>query len=442
MSGSRPEKKGRAELRAALQQAKDKRREQQRTRLGRKSGTLGGSGATSASGRGKKVKGSRNNASDNAHRRGVNNTVWYGPGDEGPVEEPIKPAVLVKAASAGAVCGQILRDFQGLLKPYCVTIKEERKNFTFRDPWRPFEDIQPFEQIAQSKSAGWIVHASHSKKRPHNLTLMRFFAGHVLDMAEVGTPSTAPPPAALIGGGWHVGNKPCFLFVGEEFDEPASPLQRLANMIVDLFGGHRTSRISLRGLEHVICVTYAPLGMEAANAAARKNDSDDDDDGDDGDALMTSGKAEQVVPPRRHEACTGLLHFRTYQVRLKKSGTRTPFVELSDMGPNMDWELRRTRFASADNYKEACKQPPQAAARKVKNVTSDSFAKTGRMHMQRQDLQTLRMKKTKALTTQATQAGAKNNNSKGNKRRGPEKEDGEADSEFGSGRKQKQARRG
>jgi hypothetical protein len=109
----------------------------------------------------------------------------------------------------------------------------------------------------------------------------------------------------------------------------------------------------------------------------------------------------------------------------------------------MDWELRRTRFASADNYKEACKQPPQAAARKVKNVTSDSFAKTGRMHMQRQDLQTLRMKKTKALTTQATQAGAKNNNSKGsNKRRGPEKEDGEADSEFGSGRKQKQARRG
>lgn len=448
---------GRQALRAALQSQKDKARQ-------KKLATKGTSGVRNhVNTSGKKTRGSRNNASDNKHRKGIGNTVWYAAGDEGPVEEPVKPCVLVKAASGNAVCQQVLRDFAGLLKPFAVSMKEDRRNFAHRDPWRPFEDIVPFEIIAQNKGAGWIVHASHSKKRPHNLTLMRFYSGHILDMAEVGTPTLAAPPAAAMGGGWAVGNKPCFLFIGEEFDMPESPLQRLANMIVDLFGGHRASKISLRGLEHVICVTYAPpeasqRGRDTDDSSSEFSGDDaemrsDDDDGrddagsdsdDDESSAMPKtdrkkrnqqqqqeqGRRRENLPAsgRRNDAVPGIIHFRTYQVRLKKSGTKNPYVELVDMGPNMDWELRRTRFASRDLYREACRVPSAGKQKKVKNVSTDAFAKTGRLHMQQQDLKTLRQKKARALKRREPEEGG-------------ETGEADADSEFAAGgRKTKQAR--
>ena len=45
------------------------------------------------------------------------------------------------------------------------------------------------------------------------------------------------------------------------------------------------------------------------------------------------------------------------RVNLKKSGTRTPRVEVTEMGPSYDFTLRRSRLASDDLYKTAIKQP-------------------------------------------------------------------------------------
>lgn len=46
---------------------------------------------------------------------------------------------------------------------------------------------------------------------------------------------------------------------------------------------------------------------------------------------------------------------RTYRTALKKSGTRTPRVELVDMGPHMDLTMRRSQLASSDLLKLAMK---------------------------------------------------------------------------------------
>ena len=46
-----------------------------------------------------------------------------------------------------------------------------------------------------------------------------------------------------------------------------------------------------------------------------------------------------------------------FRVLLKKSGSRTPRVEVEEMGPSLDLVLRRTHLASDDLMKAATKVP-------------------------------------------------------------------------------------
>jgi len=80
------------------------------------------------------------------------------------------------------------------------------------------EDVRPFEPggeaslefFADKADCGLFCLASHSKKRPHNLTLGRFFDRRLLDLAEFGVerfrPLTAYGPA---GAAAQAGNKAC-----------------------------------------------------------------------------------------------------------------------------------------------------------------------------------------------------------------------------------------
>ena len=45
------------------------------------------------------------------------------------------------------------------------------------------------------------------------------------------------------------------------------------------------------------------------------------------------------------------------RTKLKKSGLKTPRVELEEIGPSLDLVVRRTRLASEELYKQALKRP-------------------------------------------------------------------------------------
>lgn len=102
---------------------------------------------------------------------------------------------------------------------------------------------------------------------------------------------------------------------------------------------------------------------------------------------------------------------------MTKSGTKTPHIELEEIGPSADLVIRRNKLASSDLFKRACRTPSAAKVfylflilaikiiiffsqqpKKVKNMTKDVFgSKLGRIHMPRQDYKKLQVKRGRAL---------------------------------------------
>eukprot|EP01090_Pellita_catalonica_P020381 TRINITY_DN7266_c0_g1_i3.p1 TRINITY_DN7266_c0_g1~~TRINITY_DN7266_c0_g1_i3.p1 ORF type:complete len:142 (-),score=22.29 TRINITY_DN7266_c0_g1_i3:28-453(-) len=104
--------------------------------------------------------------------------------------------------------------------------------------------------------------------------------------------------------------------------------------------------------------------------------------------------------------CTALnnhIYFRHYIVNLKKSGTKLPVVELDEIGPAIDFSIRRFRFATRDLMKQATIQPRQLNARKKKNISTDVFGTWGRVHQGKQDISKLQTRKMKGLKRKASE---------------------------------------
>lgn len=89
---------------------------------------------------------------------------------------------------------------------------------------------------------------------------------------------------------------------------------------------------------------------------------------------------------------------RSYKIQLKKSGQKTPRIELVEIGPSMDLEVRRTKIASEDLYKLSRKTPKQLKPLTKKNISTDGLGNThGRIHVGKQEIQKIQTRKVKAL---------------------------------------------
>ncbi|MCL4136173.1 UNVERIFIED_CONTAM: hypothetical protein GTU68_017839 [Idotea baltica] len=223
----------------------------------------------------------------------------------------------------------------------------------------PFENVIPIEKMAQQHDSSLFAFVNNTKKRPHNLILGRMFDQHLLDMIELGIESytsLSDIPGAKVS----VSTKPCLVFCGPEF-EGVKEYVRLKSILIDFFRGVEAKMIRLQGFEHAILF------------------------------MLVEGK----------------LHFRSYKILLKKSGTRKPRVELEEIGPSATMVLRRSKLASSDLFKTALKQPKILKPKKKKNISQDVFGtKLGRVHMTKQDLSQLQTRKMKGLKTKkkATEA--------------------------------------
>lgn len=278
------------------------------------------------------------------------------------VEAP-KAAIFVRGPSATLELGQCVSDLAALKQPFAA--KYGRKSDI-----RPFEDVSSIQFYARKSDAGLFVHTSSNKKRPANLTFGRLFNNDVLDMFEFGLSDFAAM-AAFKHAKPQVGGKPVIVLDGAEWEQ-TEHMRILANFFVDFFEGPVVDKINLAGLDHVVVL------------AARD----------------------------------GSVFFRQYYVHMKKSGTAVPRVELAEIGPSFQLTPRRSIVAPDDLRKEALRVPAQLRGQKRKNVSTNVFGeKIGRIHMPRQELSTMQIKKVKALKTNGAGTNAADGAAAAKKRR-------------------------
>uniref|UniRef100_A0A7N8XSB4 Ribosome production factor 2 homolog n=1 Tax=Mastacembelus armatus TaxID=205130 RepID=A0A7N8XSB4_9TELE len=257
--------------------------------------------------------------------------------------EDVKSAMIMKGGNTSQMVTQALKDIYSLKKPNAVLYK--KKNIT-----RPFEDSTSLEFFSKKTDCSLFLFGSHNKKRPNNFIFGRLFDFHVLDMIELGIEKYVSL-SEIKTNKCPEGTKPMLVFAGEPF-ETDHEYKRLKNLLIDFFRGPTVPAVRLSGLEHVLHFT----------------------------------------------ALDGKIFMRSYRCLLKKSGCRTPRIELEEIGPSFDFVLRRTHLASEDLYKLAHKQPKALKPKKKKNISHDAFGtRFGRVHMQKQDLSKLRTRKMKGL---------------------------------------------
>uniref|UniRef100_A0A915IW22 Ribosome production factor 2 homolog n=1 Tax=Romanomermis culicivorax TaxID=13658 RepID=A0A915IW22_ROMCU len=254
-----------------------------------------------------------------------------------------KSTIFVRGGHTSNQVTTCLKDLYQIKKSNATLLKHN-------NPYHPFEDETPVERFMQKYDCSLFSFGSHSKKRPHNLTLGRAYDGHILDIFEFGIENfksltdfkgvTAP-----------LSVKPCLTFTGDAFHMDET-MKKLKNLFIDFFRCESPENIRLQGLEYLISFTALP------------------------DRIL----------------------MRSYKILMKKSGTRVPRVELEEMGPSLDLIPRRNKLSSDDLFKHATRQPKALKPKKVKNVSHDVFGtRLARVHVKQQNLKTLQTRKMKGL---------------------------------------------
>ncbi|KAF5473790.1 hypothetical protein F2P56_005748 [Juglans regia] len=245
-----------------------------------------------------------------------------------------KKTLILHGTKTSGVLNAVLTEIYNIKKGSAV--KFSRKN----------ENIKPFESggetslefFSQRTDCSIFVYGSHSKKRPDNLVIGRTYDHHIYDLVEVGVENFKRMESFAYDKNLapRIGSKPMIAFVGEGF-ENVEELKHLKEVLLDLLRGEVVENLNIAGLDHVY--------------------------------VCTSISSNRVF----------LSHCG---LRLKKSGTAVPRMELVEVGPSMDLIVRRNRLPSDSLRKEAMKTAREQPKKKLKNVSGDSIqGKIGKIYI-------------------------------------------------------------
>ena len=226
--------------------------------------------------------------------------------------ESAKSVVLLKGSKASETVSAVLKDLASLKHEQALLMT--RKNEVL-----PMEDPAPLEHLCAQHDAGLFVFGNTNKKRPDNIILGRTFDGQTLDMVEMGVTrfeSMETVLAASHSTASSMNCRPLIVFRGEAFAHalPGTTLDTVKSLLLDLFHGRSDDELDLESLDLVLVFT--------SNAAGSSFD------------------------------------MRAYRLVFNKPARAngSPTVALTDHGPSIDFELRRTKLANSALAKYARRQ--------------------------------------------------------------------------------------
>ncbi|XP_030465026.2 ribosome production factor 2 homolog, partial [Syzygium oleosum] len=255
------------------------------------------------------------------------------------VETGKKKTLILQGTKTSGLLNTVLTEIYRLKKE--SSVRYTRRN----DGVRPFESggETSLEFFSQKTDCGMFVFGSHSKKRPDNLILGQMYDHHIYNLVEVGVQNFKSMESFVYDKKLapKMGSKPFIAFIGEGF-ESIEGLKHLKEVLLDLFRGEVVENLNLAGID-------------------------------------------------RAYVCTALSSDRVFfthcALRLKKSGTIVPKMELVEVGPSMDLVLRRHRPPNDSLRKEATKTAADKPKKKEKNVSRDVIqGKIGKVYIPDQQL--------------------------------------------------------
>ncbi|KAF2009863.1 Brix-domain-containing protein [Aaosphaeria arxii CBS 175.79] len=265
-----------------------------------------------------------------------------------------KTTLFLSATKTSEVLKLVVSDLVSLKRPFV-------ERFTKKNDIHPFEDATSLEFFSNKNDTSLLALSSHSKKRPHCITLIRTFDYKILDMLELYVnPDTFRQLSQFKNGKPAIGMKPMLSFHGTAFESPTETKYTLAkSLFLDFFRGQDTNEVDVSGLQYIISIS--------------------------------AEEEEEGLPSPK-------IHLRGYLIKTKRSGQKLPRVEVEEMGPRMDFTVGRERFPDPDMLKEAMKKPKGAEPRTKKNIDMDIMGdKVGKIHVGKQDLGKMQTRKMKGL---------------------------------------------
>uniref|UniRef100_A0A2P2JD42 Ribosome production factor 2 homolog n=1 Tax=Rhizophora mucronata TaxID=61149 RepID=A0A2P2JD42_RHIMU len=273
-----------------------------------------------------------------------------------------KKTLILQGTKTSNVLNSVLTDFYHLKRDRAV--RYTRKN----DNIRPFESggETSLEKFSQKTDCSIFLYGSTSKKRPDNLVIGRMYDYHTYDLVEVAVENfksigsfkydkkVAPQP----------GSKPFIAFIGEGFDN-VDELKHLKEILLDLLRGEVVENLNLAGLDRAyVCTAVSSNRVFLTHCA----------------------------------------------LKLKKSGTIVPRLELVEVGPSMDFVVRRHRLPNESLMKEAMKTAKDRTKKKIKNVSDDAVqGKYGKIYIPDQKVGSVTLpNKAKGVKRERREAKMKN----------------------------------
>ncbi|KAE8022353.1 hypothetical protein FH972_008157 [Carpinus fangiana] len=245
-----------------------------------------------------------------------------------------KKTLILHGTKTSGVLNAVLTEIFHMKKGSAV--KFSRKN----------ENIKPFESGGETSLEFFLnrtdcsifVFGSQLKKRPDNLVIGRAYDHHIYDLVEVGVENFKPMESFKYDKklASQIGSKPLIAFIGEGF-ENVEELKHLKEVLLDLLRGEVIENLNLVGVDRAYVCTAISSNMVFLSHCG---------------------------------------------LRLKKSGTKVPRMELEEVGPSMDLVVRRHRLPNDSLQEEAMKTTREKPKKKVKNVSKDTIeGKIGKIYM-------------------------------------------------------------